>query len=101
GLFIGKEISTDSTTDYRCINPTIASNAFTCSVGSLSSNSTTYRYLLQTTIIQAVQIAPMTMYNNVGTFNVQGTITQNNVTSYSASAMLPVWCTIDWIEVIG
>ncbi|CAF5104592.1 unnamed protein product, partial [Rotaria magnacalcarata] len=23
GLFIGKEISTDSTTDYRCINPTI------------------------------------------------------------------------------
>ncbi|CAM4771183.1 unnamed protein product [Rotaria magnacalcarata] len=101
GLFIGKEISTDSTTDYRCINPTIASNAFTCSVGSLSSNSTTYRYLLQTTIIQAVQIAPMTVYNNVGTFNVQGTITQNNVTSYSASAMLPVWCTIDWIEVIG
>ncbi|CAM2704890.1 unnamed protein product [Rotaria socialis] len=101
GQFIGKEISTDNTTDYRCINPTIASNAFTCSVGSLSSNSTTYRYLLQTTIIQAIQIAPITMYNSVGFFDVQGRITQNNVTSYSASAMLLVECNIDWVEIIG
>jgi len=101
GPYIAKVIPTDTTQDYRCIAPTISSNAFTCSVGSLSANGTAYRYLLQTTIIQAVQIAPTMIYSIAGTYNVQGTITQNNVTSFSSSAMLPVVYGIIWIEVVG
>jgi hypothetical protein len=101
GPYIAKEISIDSTQDYRCITPTISSNAFTCTVGNLSSNNTQYRYLLQITIIQAVQIAPNMIYSNTGNYNVQGTITQNNVTSFSASAILPVVDGIQWIEIIG
>ena len=101
GPYIAKEISTDSTTDYRCTSPTIASDVFTCAVGSLSSNNTNYHYLLQTTIIQAIQISPLTMFYNVGEFNVEGTITQNGLTSYSASAILPVMYGIEWIEVVG
>jgi hypothetical protein len=101
GLYIAKEISSDSTQDYRCITPTISGNTFTCSVGSLSSTNTTYRYLLQTTIIQAIQIAPITTYYDAGNYNVIGTITQNNVTSFSASTILPVVYGIIWIEVVG
>jgi hypothetical protein len=101
GLFIAKEMSTDTTEDYRCISPVISANAFTCSVGSLSSNNTKYRYLLQITIIQSIQISPIYMFYSVGVFNVQGTITQNNAVSYSASTTLPVIYGIDWIEVDG
>lgn len=100
GLSMGKIISTGGTSDYRCIIPTIASNMFTCSVGNLSL-STNYQYLLQVTIIQAVQIAPLAIYNDVGYFNVQGTITQNNVTSYSVSTVLPIVYGIQWIEITG
>jgi hypothetical protein len=100
GLFMAKEISTDTTQDYRCITPTIAASAFTCSVGSLSSNGTTYRYLLQTTIIEGIQIAPIYSYSIAGFFSVQGTIIQNAM-SYSASTILPVVYDIIWIEVVG
>jgi hypothetical protein len=101
GPYIAKEVSVDSTQDYRCITPTISSSAFTCTTGSLSSNNTQYRYLLQITIIQAVQIAPNMIYSYTGNFNIQGTITQNNVTTYSTSAILPVVYGIQWVEIIG
>jgi len=101
GPYIAKEISIDTTQDYRCISPTISGNIFTCSVGSLSSNNTQYRYLLQITIIQSIEIAPNALFYDVGILNVQGTITQDNVTSYSASTILPVIYGINWIEIIG
>jgi len=101
GLYIGKEISTDTTQDYLCTNPTITGNTFTCAVGSLSSNNTRYHYLLQTTIIQSVQIAPDNIYYNVGDYDVEGTITQANVGSYSASATLLVLNAIQWVEIVG
>ena len=101
GPYIAKTVSVDSTEDYRCITPTITMGTFTCTIGSLSSNGTQYRYLLQITIIQAVQIAPNTMFNYAGNFNVQGTITQANVTSFSTSTILPVAYGIEWIEIIG
>ena len=101
GLSIAKEISTDSTEDYRCITPVVSGSTFTCTAGSLSSNSTQYRYLLQITIVQAIQIAPNTVYYNVGTFSVQGTLTQSGVTSVSASTILPVIYGIQWIEIVG
>jgi hypothetical protein len=96
GTFIGKQISTDGTADYRCTSPTIVSGVFTCAVASLSSNGTNYRYLLQT-----IQIAPIISYDDVGNFNVQGTVTQRNVTSFSTSTILPVIYGIDWIEIVG
>ncbi len=101
GQYIAQVIPTDTTQDYRCITPTISSNAFTCTIGSLSANGTAYRYLLQTTIIQAIQIAPTMIYSNVGNYNVQGTITQNNVGSFSTSTILPVLYGIDWIQVVA
>ncbi|CAF4570580.1 unnamed protein product [Rotaria sp. Silwood1] len=101
GLDIAKSLSIDGTEDYRCINPTITNNTFTCAVGSLSSNGTQYRYLLQTTIIQAIRIAPNTIYDNVGYFSVEGRLTQNNLTTYSASTTLPVVYGIAWVEIIG
>ena len=101
GAFIAKEISTDGTADYRCTSPSIVSNAFTCAVASLSANGTNYRHLLQTTIVQAIQIAPIMSYDNVGNFNVQGTLTQRMLTSFSTSTILPVIYGIDWIEVVG
>jgi len=101
GPYIAKEISIDTTQDYRCISPTISGNTFTCSVGNLSSNNILYRYLLQITIIQSIQIAPNAFFNDPGILNVQGTITQDNVTSYSASTILPVIYGINWIEIIG
>ena len=101
GQYIAKTVSTDSTEDYRCVTPTISGLAFTCAATNLSSNNTRYQYLLQITIIQAVQIAPNTMFNNAGDFYVQGTLTQANVTSVSASSILPVVYGIEWIEIIG
>jgi len=101
GPYIAKEISIDSTEDYRCISPTITGTTFTCSIGNLSSNNTQYRYLLQTTIIQAIQIAPNTIYYNAGYYSVQGTITQKNITSLPASAILPVVYGIQSIEIVG
>ncbi|CAF3507643.1 unnamed protein product [Rotaria sordida] len=101
GLYIAKNIAIDGTEDYRCLNPTIASNIFTCSIGSLSSNNTKYRYLLQTTIIQAIQIAPNTIYDNVGYYSVEGQLTQNNLTTYSASTILPVIYGIESINITG
>ncbi|CAF3607443.1 unnamed protein product [Adineta steineri] len=101
GSYIAKEMTTDTTQDYRCIAPTVSSLQFTCSIGNISSSGSTYRYLLQATIIQAVQIAPNMIYYANGNYNVTSTITQNNVTSLSASTMLPVVDGIDWIEIIG
>lgn len=101
GPYISKEISIDTTEDYLCTNPTITGSTFTCSVGNLSANNTKYHYLIQTTIIQSIQIAPNNIFYNVGDFNVQGTITQDNVTSYSASAILPVVYGIDYIDIVG
>jgi len=101
GPYIAKEISIDSTQDYRCITPTISSNAFTCTAGNLSSNNTQYRYLLQITIIQAIQIAPNMIYSNMGIYYIQATITQNNLTTFPASAILPVLEGIQWIEIVG
>jgi hypothetical protein len=101
GPYIAKVIPTDTTQDYRCVTPTISSNAFTCTIGNLSANGTAYRYLLQTTIIQAVQIAPTMIYANAGTYSVQGTITQNNVGSFSTSTLLPVVYGINWIQVVA
>jgi len=101
GPYIAKEISIDTTQDYRCISPTISGNTFTCSVGNLSSSNTLYRYLLQITIIQSIQIAPNALFYDPGILNVQGTITQDNVTSYSASTFLPVVYGINWIEITG
>lgn len=100
GLNVAKTMSSDSTEDYRCVLPAITSG-FTCTTASLSSNNTQYRYLLQITIIQAIQIAPNTMFSYAGNFNVQGTITQANVTSFSTSTILPVVYGIEWIEIIG
>ncbi|UJR27333.1 hypothetical protein I4U23_008626 [Adineta vaga] len=100
GLYIAKEISSDSTQDYRCITPSITTS-LTCNVGSLSSNNTPYRYLLQATIIQAVQIAPTMLYYTPGSYSVQGTVTQNNVTSFSSSTILPVVYGIEWVEIVG
>ena len=101
GPFIGKAVSTDGTTDYRCIGPGTVTGVFTCTVGNVSSNGTNYHHFLQTTIIEAIQIAPIIMYNDVGNFNVQGTVTQRNVTSFSTSTILPVIYGIDWIDVVG
>lgn len=101
GAFIAKEISTDGTADYRCSSPSIVSNAFTCTVANLSANGTNFRHLLQTTIVQAIQIAPIISYDDVGNFNVQGTLTQRNVSSFSTSTILPVIYGINWIEVVG
>lgn len=101
GLFIAKTVSTDSTEDYRCVTPTIASSEFTCTTASLSSNNTRYQYLLQATIIQGVQIAPIAKFNNAGDYYVQGTLTQANATSVSASSVLSVVTGIEWIEIAG
>ena len=101
GFYIAKTISSDQTEDYRCINSVISSNMFTCSIGNLSSNNTKYRYLLQVTIIQATQIAPIIVYDNTGNYNVEGIIKQNNVTTLSTSSTLPVIYGINWIEIVG
>ncbi|CAF4157649.1 unnamed protein product [Rotaria sp. Silwood2] len=101
GLYIAKSISIDGTEDYQCITPTITSNIFTCSIGNLSSNGTKYRYLLQTTIVQAIQIAPNTMYDNVGYYSVEGRLTQNNLTTYSTSTILPIVYGFASTQIIG
>ncbi|CAF1178747.1 unnamed protein product [Adineta steineri] len=101
GPYIAKEMTTDTTQDYRCITPTISSSQFTCSIGNISSSGSTYRYLLQVTIIEAVQIAPNMIYYATGNYNITSSITQNNVTSLSASTILPVVDGIDWIEIVA
>ena len=101
GPYIAKEISTDSTQDYRCASPTISSNQFTCTVSSLSSNNTAYHYLLQATIIQPIHIAPTMFYYTPGDYNIVASVTQGNVTTYSLSTILPVVYGIDYIEVVG
>jgi hypothetical protein len=101
GLSIAKEISTDGSQDYRCTSSATFVGQFTCSVANLSSNGTTYRYILQTTIIQAIQIAPINIFYNIGNFNVQGTLTQDNVTTFSSSAILPVVYGIEWIDLVA
>lgn len=99
GTNLAKVISDDTTEDYRCTSA--SGSPFTCTIASLSSNNTKFHYLLQITVIQAVQIAPLMMYYGTGDYNVQGTITQHNVTSYSASAILPVLFGIEAVEIVG
>lgn len=98
---MGKEMTLDGTVDYRCITPSISGNLFTCTVGNISSNSSTYRYLLQATVVQPIQIAPLIKYNEPGNFNVQGIIVQRNASTFSTSTILPVVYGIESVEITG
>lgn len=99
GVNLAKIISDDTTEDYRCTSA--SGSPFTCTIASLSSNNTKYHYLLQMTVIQPVEIAPLMMYYGIGDYQVHGTITQHGVTSYSASAILPVLFGIESVEIVG
>lgn len=101
GTNMAKEQSLDGSMDYRCTNPIVSGSMFACTVANISLNSSTYRYLLQATVVQPVQMAPIVMYYDAGNFNIQGTITQRNVSSFTVSTILPVVYGIDSVEILG